>query len=289
MLESPTRRLMLGAALLPFLDPHALAEQSADDAFGAIERRTGGRLGVSAFNTGTGTRLAWRPDERFAMCSTFKFLAVSAILKRDGEAGLRRFIRYGEKDLLGYAPVSRAHVKKGGLPLGTLCAAAIEWSDNTAANLILAQLGGPGAITQFARSLGDPVTRLDRIETDLNTAIPGDPRDTTSPRVQVDDMAKILLGPLLPGRSAATLIQWMVDCKTAEGRLRAGLPKGWRIGSKTGTGGNHTYNEIAIIWPPGRKPLLIASYLTLSKLSDDGSNKAHADVARTMVTYLPGA
>ena len=196
-----TRRTVLGAALLPVT--MGWAEADTKESFRAIEKRTGGRMGVAVLDTENGKRFGWREDERFAMCSTFKFTAVSAILKRGGgsDASLGRFIKYGPGDLMAYAPITKAHVEEGGMTLGALCAAAIEWSDNTAANLILKQLGGPQAVTAFARSLGDTVTRLDRIEPDLNTAIPGDPRDTTAPRATRGDMEKLLTGDALPGKA----------------------------------------------------------------------------------------
>lgn len=150
---------------------------------GDVERRLGGRLGVAVLDTHTGHRVGYHEGERFPMCSTFKLLAVTAVLSRvDGsQEQLDRRIAYGESDLLEYAPVTRAHVGEGGMTLGDLCAAAIEQSDNTAANLILGTLGGPSAVTAYARSLGDSVTRLDRTEPTLNDWQPGEQRDTTSP------------------------------------------------------------------------------------------------------------
>src|SRR6266705_5462430 len=144
----------------------------------SIEQRTGARIGVAALDTGSGKRLDYRSEERFPMCSTFKFLAAAAVLKRvdDGQEKLDRFITYGANDILEYAPVTKAHLKDGGMTLGALCAAAIEQSDNTAGNLLLDTIGGPVGLTKFARNLGDNVTRLDRKEPELNSAIPGDER-----------------------------------------------------------------------------------------------------------------
>jgi beta-lactamase class A len=156
----------------------------------AIETRTGGRIGVTALDTGSGKRLGYRSEERFPMCSTFKFLAAAAVLKRVDEKQdqLDRFIHYDARDILEYAPVTKAHLKDGRMTLRDLCAAAIEQSDNTAGNLLLDVIGGPSGPTNFARSLGDGMTRLDRKEPELNSAIPGDERDTTTPAAMCADM-----------------------------------------------------------------------------------------------------
>ena len=170
-----------------------------------IEARQGGRLGVFVRDTGTGASIEHRADERFPMCSTFKLLAAAAALKRvdEGVERLDRTIAYGPSDLLDYAPVAKAHAAEGAMTLADLCAAAIDWSDNTAANLVLQAIGGPPGFTQFARSLGDTVTRLDSNEPSLNEATPGDPRDTTSPRAMAEDMQKVLLGDALSDASGA--------------------------------------------------------------------------------------
>ena len=156
----------------------------------AVEARTGGRIGVAALDTGSDKRFDYRSEERFPMCSTFKFLAAAAVLKRvnEGKENLERFIPYGSKDILEYAPVTKVHLKDGGMTLGALCAAAIEQSDNTAGNLLLDAIGGPSGLTNFALKLGDNVTRLDREEPELNSAIPGDERDTTTPAAMCSNM-----------------------------------------------------------------------------------------------------
>src|SRR5205085_8658111 len=159
-----------------------LARAENDDAtFGELERHPGRRIGVVAFDSARNKRIEYHGDQRFLMCSTFKVLAVAAILKRvdENKEKLDRFVRYGEKQLLEYAPVTRAHVKEGGMTLEALCAAAISQSDNTAANLLLEAIGGPKAVTDLARALGDDLTRLDRMEPELNSAADGDDRDTT--------------------------------------------------------------------------------------------------------------
>src|SRR6266436_8364259 len=176
----------------------------------SIEERTGARIGVAALDTGSGKRLDYRSEERFPMCSTFKFLAAAAVLKRvdDGQEKLDRFVSYGAKDILEYAPVTKAHLEDGGMTLGALCAAAIEQSDNTAGNLLLNAIGGPARLTNFARNLGDRVPHLDRIEPELNSAIPGDERDTTTPAAICSDMQKLLLDDALSEASRRQLEDW---------------------------------------------------------------------------------
>ncbi len=254
--------------------------KSAGQSLAAIEAGAGGRLGVMVLDTGSGSTLERRADERFPMCSTFKLLAAAAVLKRvDGGAErLDRKIAFGPGDLLDYAPISKAHAAEGGMTLGDLCAAAIDWSDNTAANLILDVIGGPAGYTEFARSLGDSVTRLDRNEPGVNAAAPGDDRDTTSPRAMAQDMRKALIGDVLTQVSRRQLEAWLVDDKVGGKRLRAGLPPSWRIGDKTGSGEHGTANTIAIIWPPDRAPLIAAVYYTESAAPMDARNAIHSQI-----------
>jgi len=255
--------------------------------FAAIEKATGGRLGVAGIGTATGRRFGHRGQERFAMCSTFKVLAASALLARvdRGNEDLNRRIRFAAGDVIKNSPISKDHAGEG-MTLAVLCAAALDYSDNTAANLILAALGGPHAVTAFARSLGDPVTRLDRTEPTLNEATPGDPRDTTTPAAMAANLQKLLLGKALAPASRAQLAQWMIGNKTGDARLRAGFPRDWRIGDKTGSGDHGTANDIAIAWPPGREPIIVAVYLTESTVSPERQNAAIADVARAVAAAV---
>ena len=245
-----------------------------------IEAREGGRLGVVVRDTGAGATIEHRADERFPMCSTFKLLTAAAALKRvdDGAERLDRTIAYGPNDLLEYAPVAKAHVAEGGMTVADLCAAAIDWSDNTAGNLVLQSIGGPSGFTAFARSLGDEVTRLDRNEPTLNEATPGDPRDTTSPRAMATSMQKVLVGDALSDTSRHQLQTWLIGDKVGGKRLRAGLPPSWRVGDKTGTGERGSTNAIAIIWPPGRAPLIATVYYTESSAPIDARNTVHKEI-----------
>ena len=262
----------------------ASPEVTLNEQFAAIERGIGGRLGVSALDTGTGRRLGYRGSELFAMCSTFKFLLAACILKRidDGKEDFKRRISYSEKDLLEYAPVTRAHVQEGTMTVGDLCAAAVEQSDNTAANLLLPWIGGPVGLTQFVRSLGDQVTRVDRKEPDLNSALPGDPRDTTSPAAMLGTMEKLLTDSVLFKASQTKLIEWLTKCTTGLARLRAGVPADWRAGDKTGTGERGAAGDIGIFWPAQRQPILIAAYVIGGNTTAEERDSAFAAAGRTV-------
>ena len=240
------------------------------------------RLGVAALDTGTGRRVAFDADSRYAMCSTFKLPLAAAILGAAdrGVLSLSDEIRFGEADLLTHAPVVRAHMRRGRLPIERLCGAIIEISDNSAANLLLRRIGGPADLTRFIRSAGDRVTRLDRYEEELNANLPGDPRDTTTPAAMLGLMQNLLLGNLLRPASRMRLIGWMQGATTGLRRLRAGLPPGWRAGDKTGNGANGAANDIAIAWPPDRPPILIASYMSGVEVDDNARHAAHATVGR---------
>jgi beta-lactamase class A len=229
----------------------------------ALEKREGGRLGVFALDTATGRHLEHRSGERFAMCSTFKFLAAAAILNRvdRGADNLDRQIEYGEADLLEYAPVSKEHVKEGRMVLADVCSAAVELSDNTAANLMLQILGGPQGLTAFIKTLGDNVTRLDRNEPSLNDVGPGEVHDTSTPASMVGLLSAVLFGQVLSPDSRARLEGWMLSAKVGEHRIPAGLPPGWRIAHKTGTWSNQT-NDVGVVWPLKQAPIIVAAFYT---------------------------
>jgi beta-lactamase class A len=256
------------------------------DRLRAIEATLGGRLGVAALDTGDGRRVVYRDQERFPMCSTFKTLLAAQVLSRvdTGQEHLDRVIPYGVTDLLDYAPVTRAHVAGGGMTVDALTAAAVEQSDNTAANLLLATLGGPAGFTQYVRSIGDSVTRLDRIEPALNSAEPGDDRDTTTPAAMLKDMQVVLLDMALTRPSRDRLVSWLVGGTTGNTKLRAGLPAGWRVGDKTGTGAHGSNNDIALAWPPSGAPVVIAAYSVGSTATEAARDAALAEVARAVTS-----
>src|SRR5262249_14153726 len=251
----------------------------------SIEQRTGARIGVAAIDTGSGKRLDYRSEERFPMCSTFKFLAAAAVLKRldERQDQLDRFIRYDAKDILEYAPVTKAHLKDGGMMLGALCAAAIEQSDNTAGNLLLDTIGGPVGLTKFVRSIGDEMTRLDRKEPDLNSAIPGDERDTTTPAVMCTDLQRLLLGDVLSESSRHRLEDWLRHNETCALMIRAGVPKTWTVGGKTGPCANRATSAVTIIRPAGGTEIMIAIYSIGSTSSTDDRAAIVAEAARAVV------
>ncbi len=284
------RAALIGAALAACAGRSASAAEEAVARLAQLERRDGGLLGVEVRDTATGRRFGHRADERFPMCSTFKAIAAAAVLARadTGQDDLNRRITFGRDAVLSYAPVTGKHVETG-MTLAELCAAAVVWSDNTAANLMLDTLGGPTGITAFARAHGDTVTRLDRTEPTLNTAIPGDVRDTTSPAAMVGLLENILLGWALSVESRGRLIGWMQDSPTGLKRVRAGLPEGWRTADKTGTGDNGTANVVALIHRPDGAPILAAVYLTGSPAEPAARDALHAEIGRLIARSLPGA
>ena len=259
-----------------------------EDRIAAIEKRTDARIGVAALDTGVGKRLDYRPEERFPMCSTFKFLAAAAVLKRvdGGQEKLDRFVSYSEKDILEYAPVTKAHLPEGGMKLCALCAAAIEQSDNTAGNLLLDTIGGPVGLTKFARSIGDETTRLDRKEPELNSASPGDERDTTTPAAMCAEMQRLLMGNVLSESSRHQLEDWLQHNETGAQLIRAGVSKTWTMGDKTGRCGNGATNDVAIIRPPDRAPIFVAIYSIGSTSSADDRAAIVAEAARAVVETL---
>ncbi|WCN03361.1 class A beta-lactamase [Streptomyces sp. M92] len=251
-----------------------------------LEREFDARLGVYALATGTGRVIAHRADERFAFCSTFKGLAAAAVLDRNPISHLGKLVSYTSKELMPHSPLTRENVDKG-MTIRQLCDAAVRYSDGTAGNLLVRELGGPGEITAYARSLGDTVTRMDRVEPEITQAVPNDPRDTSSPRAMGSDYRKILLGNALSTDKRAFLRDLMERNTTGDQRVRAGLPKGWRVADKTGTGQYGTLNDIAVVWPPGTEPLIIA--IMSSKAAQDAERdqallaETAAYVARTLL------
>ena len=259
------------------------AQIQADDdlsrIFKDVETALSARLGVMVIDTATDRRWDYRSSEHFPMCSTFKLLACGALLKMvdAGSESLERRIRFDASEVVTYSPVTKDHAGGAGMTLGELCNAALTKSDNTAGNLVLRAIGGPPAIGGFARTLGDGVTRLDRWETALNQAEPGDLRDTTTPAAMASDLRILALGSALSDRSRKQLAAWLAANTTGGAKLRAGLPTDWQAGDKTGGGDHATMADIAVLWPPGRKPIVAAVYLTQAAASPADCN---AGIAR---------
>jgi len=254
------RRMLLAAASSFAIWP--AAAQEAPPALATYERETGGRIGLYAENLSTGSKIAWRADERFVMCSTFKASLAAFVLSRvdRGEEHLETMVPFGESDLQSYAPVARQHLAEGKMSIARMCEGAVELSDNTCANLLLARTGGPTALTAFWRSTGDTITQLDHNEPELNFSPPGDPHDTTTPLAMAGNLQRFVIGKLLSQESRQHLIDWMLGCKTGGNRLRAGLPKDWKVGDKTGNNGKDASGDIAVVWPKPDAAILICAY-----------------------------
>ena len=294
MSHSSTRRsILLSAAAYPLLSAcaaiggQANASASARQQLNAIENSLDGRLGLFAWDTASGQRLEYRADERFPLCSTFKLLLVSAMLKMSTQqAGLmQQVLSYRQSDLVDYSPITEQHVGAG-MSVADLCAAALQYSDNTAANLLIAQLGGLAAVTAYARSIGDPQFRLDRWETELNTATPSDPRDTSTPEAMGRSLQRLALGDALPSAQREQLCAWLRGNTTGAARIKAGIPASWTIGDKTGGGHYGTANDIAVLWPPQRSPVILAIYTTQHQQTATARNALIAAAARVVVEWL---
>ena len=241
-----------GGAALGWRTPALSAESGLSnlpDVFAKIETDSSGRLGVAVLDTKTGTIVGHRTDELFPMCSTFKVLCAATILSRvdAGKEQLARHIPITSGDILDYAPVTKQHVGAD-MTVAELCEAMVTLSDNTAANLLLASIGGPASVTQYARAIGDTVTRLDRTEPELNSADADDPRDTTTPAAMARNLQTLTIQTVLSPALRELLNGWLIGSKTGSGKLRAGLPQDWRVGDKTGSGAHGTRNDIAVVW-----------------------------------------
>lgn len=278
---------LIGASALVLNPVAAFAAETNDvkERLAALERKHGGRLGVALLDTGSGHRVGYRADERFMMCSTFKLLLVAATLARvdRGADQLDRHLIFGKDAVLSYAPVTSQHVGPPGMSIAELCKAAITLSDNTAANVLLANLGGPSAVTAYARQLGDTMTRLDRIEPELNRPSPDHVSDTTTPASMLNNLNTLVLGNVLSDASRKQLTEWLRETTTGKTRLQAGLAAGWITGDKTGSGYDAT-NDVAIVWPPQRKPLLVSAYYSAEHLDDDARSAVLAEVGRVVAS-----
>jgi beta-lactamase class A len=290
-LPLPRRRLLLAAALPLLAGCQSIAptprESTALAQLQALEQTFDGRLGLCATDTASGRSLAWRAAERFPLCSTFKAVLAAAVLAESSRSPglLQRRIRYARQDLVTYSPVTQVHVEDG-MTVAELCAAAVQHSDNTAGNLLLQLIGGPAGLTAYARSAGDADFRLDRWETALNSALPGDERDTTTPAAMSATMKRLVLDAELTAPQRAQLQDWLMGNTTGGSRIRAGVPAGWRVGDKTGTGDYGSTNDIAVLWPPRRAPVTLAIYLTGTAPDAKPRNDIVAQAARVVADWL---
>lgn len=293
MTMSFSRRQALAGSLLaiPALAAFgsiARAERSgeAENRLAELERKHPGRFCVTILDLGNGRRIQHRADERILMCSTFKALLAALALKRveKGESKLDERIKFTKKDLITTnSPVTEAHVGGSGMTIAELCDAIVTRSDNAAANLLLARFGGPAALTAFCRGLGDDITRLDRIEPELNVHDgPDDQRDTTTAAAMAETLRKLLFTDALSAASRSQLAAWLITNKTGDKRLRAGVPGDWLVGDKTGTSGDEygNANDIAVIWPPDRAPLIVTAFCEIPKISSRDRDAVIAEIGR---------
>jgi beta-lactamase class A len=284
------RRDVLCSTLALLASP-ALAQRAPISAFTDYERDSGGHIGVYAKNLKTGALLSWRAHERFLMCSSFKASLAASVLGRvdRGQARMDELIAYGPADLMEWAPVAKQNLEKGAMSVGDMCAAAVELSDNTCANALLARFGGPPALTAFWRSIGDTVSRLDHNEPELNRTPPGDPRDTTTPAAMSGNLHKLILGTALSPASREHLTNWMLGCKTGDNRLRAGLPKDWRVGDKTGNNGKDAAIDIAVTWSTRGEAVVVCAYTRGGAPTSRQVDEVFAQIGRYVGTHLAAA
>ena len=281
------RRRSLLAAVAFFAARPAWGDDT-EAALEGHERATGGRIGLYAENLKSGARIAWRADERFAMCSTFKASLAACVLARidRGEDGLDQIVPLGKKDIQSYGPVAQANLAKGGLSVAEACRGAVELSDNTCANLLVARIGGPAALTAFWRATGDAVTRLDHYEPELGRSRPPDPSDTTSPAAMAGNVRRFLLTELLSGAARARLTGWMRNCKTGTDLLRAGMPSAWTIADKTGNNGRDVLGDIAMAWPKPDAPIVMAAYTQGGSIAMAERRRLLADLGKLIGARL---
>lgn len=288
------RRLFLGSAATLFFSSAGASGSAvmsgttvATTRLEKLEKDLGGRLGVFVLDTATGTQFGYRAEERFALCSTFKVLAAAAILKKSEqvEGLMQQFVKYGQSDLVSYSPITQKHIGEG-MTVADLCAAGIQYSDNTAGNLLMTILGGPRAVSAFARTIGDTEFRLDRWETALNTAIPNDPRDTSTPMAMGRSLHRLVLVDALQPAHRTQLRDWLLGNTTGAARIRAGVPTDWTVADKTGGGDYGTANDVAVLWPPHREPVVIAVYTTQHTKDATARSDVIASAAQIALDWL---
>lgn len=271
------------AAFAAEFDP-APIERAVKDA----QARLSARIGVVVVDRQTGENWTHRAQERFPLNSTFKTFLCAALLHQGeaGETDPARRVEIRGADLVSYSPVTETKVGTDGMTLLELCEATVTKSDNTAANLVLDDIGGPDALNRYLRGIGDTVTRLDRREPEMNYGQPGDERDTTTPAAAAATLQKLVLGNALSADAKKQLQSWLEDNRVGNSTLRAGLPAGWKVADKTGAGGNGSRSNIAVIWPEGRAPVVVAVYITETQASFKARNQAIADIGRAIASAL---
>lgn len=295
MMFSKLKRLLcLSAMMCAYANANGITESNSQNDYHSVqqqlsqlEKSSDGRLGVAAINTANNQRIEYRGEERFPMCSTSKVMAVAAILNKSGTDSklLETNLRYTAQDLdaSGYAPIAAKHLSTG-MTVGAMCQAALNYSDNLAMNMLLQKLGGPKSVTAYARSIGDNSYRLDRHEPELNSAIPGDLRDTTTPLAMQNSLQTLVLGNSLDPMQRQQLQNWLKNNTTGSLRISAGVPKKWLVGDKTGTGKYGSTNDVGVIWPTGADPIVLAIYFTQDKPDAKANDAVIAGATRIIVT-----
>ncbi|HDR8163048.1 TPA: class A beta-lactamase, partial [Bacillus cereus] len=260
-------------------------ENTGDDSFAKLEKEYDAKLGIYALDTGTNQTVSYRSDDRFAFASTSKSLAVGALLRQNSIEALDERITYTREDLSNYNPITEKHVDTG-MTLKELADASVRYSDSTAHNLILKKLGGPSAFEKILREIGDTVTNSERFEPELNEVNPGETHDTSTPKTIAKTLQSFTLGTVLPSEKRELLVDWMKRNTTGDKLIRAGVPKGWEVADKTGAGSYGTRNDIAVIWPPNKKPIVLAILSNHDKKDAEYDDKLIADATKTVLNIL---
>ncbi|WP_336820839.1 class A beta-lactamase BlaIII [Bacillus thuringiensis] len=260
-------------------------ENTGDDSFAKLEKEYDAKLGIYALDTGTNQTVSYRSDDRFAFASTSKSLAAGVLLRQNSIETLDERITYTREDLSNYNPITEKHVDTG-MTLKELADASVRYSDSTAHNLILKKLGGPSAFEKILREIGDTVTNSERFEPELNEVNPGETHDTSTPKAIAKTLQSFTLGTVLPSEKRELLVDWMKRNTTGDKLIRAGVPKGWEVADKTGAGSYGTRNDIAIIWPPNKKPIVLAILSNHDKEDAKYDDKLIADATKIVLNTL---
>ncbi|HFK1765416.1 class A beta-lactamase [Bacillus wiedmannii] len=253
--------------------------------FSQLEKKFDARLGVYAIDTGTNQTISYRSNERFAFASTYKALAAGVLLQKNSTEKLNEVVTYTKEDLVDYSPVTEKHVDTG-MKLGEIAEAAVRYSDNTAGNILFHKIGGPKGYEKALRQIGDRVTMSDRLETELNEAIPGDNRDTSTAKAIATNLKDFTVGNALPDKKRNILTDWMRGNATGDKLIRAGVPKDWIVGDKSGAGSYGTRNDIAIVWPPNRAPIIIAILSSKDEKEATYDNQLIAEATEVIVNAI---
>ncbi|OWT47802.1 class A beta-lactamase BlaIII [Bacillus sp. K2I17] len=260
-------------------------ENTGNDSFAKLEKEYNAKLGIYALDTGTNQTVSYHANDRFAFASTSKSLAAGALLRQNSIEALDERITYKREDLSNYNPITEKHLDTG-MTLKELADASVRYSDSTAHNLILKKLGGPSAFEKILREIGDTVTNSERFEPELNEVNPGETHDTSTPEAIAKTLQSFTLGTVLPSEKRELLVDWMKRNTTGDKLIRAGVPKGWEVADKTGAGSYGTRNDIAIIWPPNKKPIVLAILSNHDKEDAEYDDKLIAEATKIVLDTL---